>query len=99
MHFLEKKHDKIVINQTNKNDILKLLGEPSTKSSFDNDVWIYIERKTSRDSIYKLGKEKLIVNNVLVIEIDDSGLLASKKFYNKDKMNDLKFIEKSTEST
>ncbi len=99
MHFLEKKHDKIVINQTNKNDILKLLGEPSTKSSFDNDVWIYIERKTSRDSIYKLGKEKLIVNNVLVIEIDDSGLLASKKFYNKDKMNDLKFIEKSTAST
>ncbi len=99
MHFLEKKHDKIVINQTNKNDILKLLGEPSTKSSFDNDVWIYIERKTSRDSIYKLGKEKLIVNNVLVIEIDDSGLLASKKFYNKDKMNDLKFIEKSTTST
>ena len=99
VHFLEKKHDKIVINQTNKNDILKLLGEPSTKSSFDNDVWIYIERKTSRDSIYKLGKEKLIVNNVLVIEIDDSGLLASKKFYNKDKMNDLKFIEKSTAST
>tara|TARA_B100000214_G_scaffold374969_1_gene359422 strand:- start:1593 stop:2057 length:465 start_codon:yes stop_codon:yes gene_type:complete len=99
VHFLEKKHDKIVINQTNKNDILKLLGEPSTKSSFDNDVWIYIERKTSRDSIYKLGKEKLIVNNVLVIEIDDSGLLASKKFYNKDKMNDLKFIEKSTTST
>ncbi len=88
-----------MINQTNKNDILKLLGEPSTKSSFDNDVWIYIERKTSRDSIYKLGKEKLIVNNVLVIEIDDSGLLASKKFYNKDKMNDLKFIEKSTTST
>ena len=99
VHFLEKKHSKIVINQTNRNDILKLLGEPSTKSSFDTDVWIYIERKISRDSIYKLGKEKLLVNNVLVIEIDENGLLASKKFYNKDKMNKLVFTEKSTESS
>ena len=98
VHFLEKKYSKITINQTNKNDILKLLGEPSTKSSFDNDVWIYIERKTSRGSLYKLGKEKLLVNNVLVIEIDDIGILASKKFYNKEKMQDIEFIEKNTTS-
>jgi len=98
VHFLEKKYSKIIINQTNKNDILKLLGEPSTKSSFDNDVWIYIERKTSRGSLYKLGKEKLLVNNVLVIEIDDIGILASKKFYNKEKMQDIEFIEKNTTS-
>ena len=77
---------------------MKLLGEPSTKSSFDNDVWIYIERKTSRGSLYKLGKEKLLVNNVLVIEIDDIGILASKKFYNKEKMQDIEFIEKNTTS-
>jgi len=98
VHFLEKKYSKIIINQTNKNDILKLLGEPSTKSSFDNDVWIYIERKTSRGSLFKLGKEKLLVNNVLVIEIDDIGILASKKFYNKEKMQDIEFIEKNTTS-
>ncbi len=80
------------------NDIVKLLGEPSTKSSFDNDVWIYIERKISTGSIFKLGKEELIVNNVLVLEINEMGLLASKEFYNKDTMNKIKFIETSTGS-
>ena len=98
VHFLDKKNGKLVLNHSNKNDILTLLGEPSTKSTFDNDVWIYIERKTSKGPIYKLGKEKLLVNNVLVLEINDMGLLASKKFYDKEKMNDIEFAKNSTDS-
>ena len=64
VHFLEKKHQKLMINTSNKNDIIKLLGEPSSKSTFDNDVWIYIERKISTGKIYYLGKEKLEVVNL-----------------------------------
>ncbi len=97
VHFLEKKHKKLLVNTTNRNDIINLLGEPSTKSSFDNDVWIYIERKTSTGKIYKLGKEKLLVNNVLVIELDDMGLLVSKKLYQKNDMQNLKFAENKTD--
>ncbi len=98
VHFLDKKNGKLVLNHSNKNDILTLLGEPSTKSTFDNDVWIYIERKTSKGPIYKLGKEILLVNNVLVLEINDMGLLTSKKFYDKEKMNDIEFSKNSTDS-
>ena len=97
VHFLEKKHKKLLVNTTNRNDIINLLGEPSTKSSFDNDVWIYIERKTSTGKIYKLGKEKLLVNNVLIIELDDMGLLVSKKLYQKNDMQNLKFAENKTD--
>ena len=97
VHFLEKKHEKLVLNSSNKNDVLKLLGEPSTKSTFDNDVWIYIERKISTGKIYYLGKEKLIVNNVLVLELNNMGLVASKKLYKKDDMNKLTFAENSTD--
>ena len=98
VHFLDKKHQKLEIKTSNKNDIIKLLGEPSTKSNFDNDVWIYIERKISTGSIFKLGKEKLITNNVLVLEIDDLGLLANIKFYDKNTMNDIEFVSTSTDS-
>ena len=98
VHFLDKKHQKLEIKTSNKNDIIKLLGEPSTKSNFDNDVWIYIERKISTGSIFKLGKEKLITNNVLVLEIDDLGLLADIKFYDKNTMNDIEFVSTSTDS-
>ena len=97
VHFLEKKHEKLTINTTNKNDIIKLLGEPSTKSSFDNDLWIYIERKISTGKLYYLGKEKLIVNNVLVLELNSMGLLAKKKLYKKEDMNNLSFTENTTD--
>ena len=96
VHNLEEKQKNLKINYTNKNDIYQLIGPPSTKSSFDNDVYIYIERKTSGTKITKLGKKKLLVNDVLVLEIDNTGVLLSKKFYNKDDMNKINFEESIT---
>ena len=97
VHFLEKKQEKLVINNSNKNDIISILGPPSTKSTFDTDVWIYIERKTRKASIIKLGKKKLSVNNVLILEINNKGLLEKKQFLDMMDMNKLKFSEKTTE--
>ena len=97
VHNLEKKQVKLKINETNKNDIIKLIGPPSTKSSFDNDVYIYIERKTSSSKLRKLGKKKLLVSNVLVLEINDRGTLIDKKFYNIDDMKKIKFDQNETE--
>ena len=99
VHFLDKKQEKLILNSTNVNDILFLLGPPSTKSTFDNDIFIYIERKSTNQSMLKFGKEKIIVNNVLVLEINYKGLLVKKDFYDINKMNKLTFTEKSTEKT
>ncbi len=96
VHNLEKKQAKLKINYTNKNDIIRLIGPPSTKSSFDNDIYIYLERKTSSSRLTRLGKKKLIKNDVLILEIDNTGILLSKKFYNKDDMNEIKFDEDIT---
>ena len=87
-----------MVNQSNKNDILKLLGSPSTKSTFDNDLWIYIERKTDNSSLTKFGSERIIVNNVLLLEVNNRGLLTSKEFLDLTKMQDLKFAKQTTES-
>ena len=97
VHFLDKKQEKLVLNSTNINDILVLLGPPSTRSTFDNDIFIYIERKSTNQSMFKFGKEKIIVNNVLVLEINYKGLLVKKDFYDIHTMNKLMFTEKSTE--
>ena len=85
---------KIQVNSTNKNDLIKILGEPSTKSSFDNDVWIYIERKITNTHFF--GKRELVTNNVLVLEINDMGLLAKIDFYNIEDMNKIDFDKDST---
>ena len=88
---------KIQVDSTNKNDIVKIFGEPSTKSTFDNDVWIYIERKITNTNLF--GKRELVVNNVLVLEIDERGLLAKMDFYDKEDMNKIRFDKSSTEMT
>ena len=98
VHFLNKKQEKLTVNQSNKNDILELLGSPSTKSTFDNDLWIYIERKTDTAFLRKFGNEKIIVNNVLLLEINNMGLLAKKEFLDLTNMQKLKFVEQTTEN-
>jgi outer membrane protein assembly factor BamE (lipoprotein component of BamABCDE complex) len=98
VHFLDKKQEKLTVNKSNKNDVLELLGSPSTKSTFDNDLWIYIERKTDSTSIAKFGDEKIVVNNVLLLEINKMGLLAKKEFLDLTNMQKLKFVEQTTEN-
>ena len=96
--FLEKKQSSLIVNKTNKNDIMKILGNPSTKSKFDNDVWIYIERKQTQSKLTNLGKMKIYKNDVLVLEIDNYGILKKKEFYNKDYMKNIKMVKSTTES-
>ena len=96
--FLEKKSSKLVVNESNKNDIKNILGNPAIKSKFDNDVWIYIERKQTQSELKNLGKMKIYKNNVLVLEIDDYGILKKKEFFNKDDMENIKIVKESTET-
>ena len=96
--FLEKKQTSLFVNKTNKNDIINILGTPSTTSKFDNDIWIYIERKQTQSKLSNLGRMKIFKNDVLVLEIDKYGILKNKEFYNKDDMEKLKIVEATTEA-
>ena len=97
VHFLDKKQKKLIILETNINDTKKILGYPSTQNSFDNDIWIYIERKTTVSKLRTLGKRKLLVNNVLVLEFDNRGILLKKEFYDMDDMNKIKMAKEETD--
>ena len=93
---MEKKEKKIEVQISNTNDILSILGEPSTKSTFDNDVWIYIERKITNSHFF--GRRELVVNNVMVLEINDKGILAKKDFFDINDMKDIDFDQNRSES-
>ena len=95
---LEKKQTSLVVNKTNKNDIQKILGYPSTKSKFDNDLWIYIERTQTQSKLRKLGKMKISKNDILVLEIDSYGILKKKEFYNIEDMENIKISDATTEA-
>ena len=88
----------MIIDKSNKNDIKKLLGLPSTKSKFDDDIWIYIERKQTQSRLKNLGKMKIFKNDILVLEIDKYGLLKKKTFYDLQDMNEIKIANETTQS-
>ena len=97
--FLEQKQTDLIVNKSNKNDIIKILGSPSTTSKFDNDIWIYIERKQTQSKLSNLGRMKIFKNDVLVLEIDNYGILKKKEFYNMEDMKKIKVVEDTTEAT
>ena len=96
--FLEKKQTNLIVNKSNKNDIKEILGKPSTRSKFDNDIWIYIERKQTQSKLRNLGKMKIFKNDVLVLEIDNYGILKKKSFYNLNDMKNIKVTNNKTEA-
>ncbi len=91
-------NSKLIVNKTNKNDILDILGPPSSKSSFNENIWIYIETKKQSTSLFKVGSRKLVKSNVLVVKINERGILEKKDYYNIDDMNKIKFSEQVTQS-
>ena len=93
---LENKSNKIEVLKSNKSDVLKDIGTPSTISLFDENIWFYIERSSINQSIVKLGKSKLEKNNILQISFDNQGLVKSKKLYQIDNMNDLQISKETT---
>ena len=94
--YLEKREKLIIVNKSNKKDTVKLLGQPATKGISDENLWIYIERTTTRGKLTKLGRNYLAKNNVLVLEFNKFGVLSKKEFFDKDDMNKLKFAKNVT---
>ena len=96
--YLEKREKLIIVNKSNKNDTINVLGQPSTKGMTDENLWIYIERTNSRGKLLKLGREYTKKNNVLVLEFNKYGILTKKEFYNKEMMNKVSFVKDVTEN-
>ena len=94
--FLDIKQKNLIIKKTNKNDVKKILGHPSTVAIFDNSIWIYIERTRTRGKLLKFGQNITNKNNVLALEFNEYGILTKKDFYNKNQINKINFTQDTT---
>ena len=93
---LNNKYEMIEVNVTNKNDLIKILGAPSTTSDFDKNIWFYFERLKTNQSLIKLGAQKIKRNNILIVKLDNKGILKSKELLDLNDMNDIKYIKTVT---
>ena len=97
MTSLELKADKIIETKSNRNDVINIIGKPSTTSLFDKNSWFFIQREKINQSVFKLGKSKIKTNNILEITFDEYGIVKTKKLYNLNNMKDLKKVKKITQ--
>ena len=96
--FLDKKQRNLTIEKSNKNDVKEALGHPSTVATFDNSIWIYIERTRTRGKLLKFGQNITNKSNVLALEFNEYGILSKKNFYNIKQINEINFTEDTTET-
>ena len=96
--YLQNRAVLLKVQTSNRNDTIKILGKPHTKSLYEQNTWIYIERSKTRGKLLKLGRDLLLNNNVLVLKFDKYGILEEKLFYDKKEMNEYKFAKAETEN-
>ena len=94
--FLENRPNKLIINSSNKNDVLKFIGQPHSISINNKNQWVYIERVLTKGAYHKLGQNVLKTNNVLVLNFDKYGILREKKLYDKNDKKLIKFSKNKT---
>tara|TARA_B110000881_G_C18263682_1_gene359239 strand:+ start:61 stop:534 length:474 start_codon:yes stop_codon:yes gene_type:complete len=98
INFLDNRYKNLTVGKTNKNDVIKLIGNPHTTSISSNDTWIYFERTITRGDMIKLGQNVLKKNNIVELKFDKYGILSAKNNYNKENMNKIKYSEKTTKN-
>ena len=96
--FLENRSKKLVLNSSNKNDVVKIIGQPQIRDEIDENTWIYIERTLTKGKFHKLGRHVLKENNVLILNFDKYGILKSREFLNKSDIKKMDFSQKTTEN-
>ena len=96
--YLENRSQKVIVNKSNKNDIIRIFGQPQATSQNEEDTWIYFERILTKGKYHKLGRHEVKENNVLVLEFNKFGIIKNKRLYTKEDINKIAFLEKKTEN-
>lgn len=59
---------------TSREEVMRLLGSPSSTSAFDDGTWYYVSQRKERMSFYQ---EQLVEQDVVAVHFDERGLVAA----------------------
>ena len=76
--FDEKLLDQIEINKTISNDVMDILGSPSTTSAIDASTWYYIFSKAETIAFYR---PEVTDRRVLAVSFGDDNKVNNLKYY------------------
>jgi len=70
--------EAIKAGQYTQEDVLALLGTPSTVSTFDSQKWYYIGQKSTQ---FAFQHPEILERNVVVVSFDSTGYVTDKQVY------------------
>jgi outer membrane protein assembly factor BamE (lipoprotein component of BamABCDE complex) len=91
---IEIKQELLIPGKSNKNDVIKYMGETVLIDYLDKS-WIYTE---TLDTKNYLGKKVRLKNNILILTFDNKGILLKKDFFDIKDFKDMEFDDLKTET-
>lgn len=84
---------QLTVGQSTPEDVLRVLGSPSAKSSFGQETWYYI---ATRKESFAFLKPEVADQEVISINFDTDGTVKSIDNYDKSSARDIKIASRTT---
>ena len=91
--FDEKLLDQIKVNETISNDVMDILGSPSTTSAIDASTWYYIYSKAETVAFYH---PTVTDRRVLAVSFDDDNKVNNLKYYGLEDGKVISYVDRQT---
>ena len=83
----------IEIGHITKNEVVELLGSPSSISPFSGDTWYYISERTKTVAFFE---PEILKRKVIVITFDQTGVARELKSYGIEDTRRIQMVERKT---
>ena len=91
--FDEKLLDQIKVNETISNDVMDILGSPSTTSAIDASTWYYVYSKAETVAFYH---PKVTDRKVLAVSFGDDNKVNNLKYYGLEEGKIISYVDRTT---
>ncbi len=66
--------ERLKVGESRQSDVENILGPPTTRATFNPNIWYYIGQRTEKTAFFK---PEIVSSKTLSLQFDESGLLAS----------------------
>lgn len=89
----EEQLAKIQPGVTSRQEVLQLMGSPSTLAAFDDEAWYYISQRTEKRSFYQEG---VVEQEVVTVSFDDQGRVVGVDRHGLDQVASIDPVDRVT---
>jgi outer membrane protein assembly factor BamE (lipoprotein component of BamABCDE complex) len=85
--------EKLEIDTQSREDVVRLIGSPSTVATFNPNVWYYISQK---QEYYAFFNPTMLEQNIMQLSFNESGRLTAIKKYDLSDARDIDMVSRIT---